>query len=71
MISLSNFSIASLIYFVANAIALLMLPDNCTIGKNIAESIVSPQLAVLLTASVGFGIYDSVASIIGESLICT
>ena len=51
-------------------IAFFMLPNNCTIGKDVKDAIVTPKLAVLLTASVCMGIYDSTASIIGESLIC-
>ena len=60
----------SVLYYIANVVAFLMLPNNCTTGETGELSLVEPSTAALLFSSVLFGLYDAIASIIGEALIC-
>ena len=39
-------------------------------GGDITDALLTPKIALLLTAPILLGLYDSTVSIIGESLLC-
>jgi len=66
-----SLSFVSFLFLGAISVCFIMLPNECTISSTPQSSLVTPKVSVLMLTSVIIGIYDSTASIIGESILCT